>query len=370
MGSFYNGSVYVLYKDTVFEPSSAIWHCTSFFNILSNHFIDEIPPIICIYTDGGPDHCTTYGSVQVALLCLFLKGDFDLLVAVRTAPQQSWANPAECIMSILNLGLQGVSLVRENMSDGMEKLFDKSTSNDVDAFFEQLILHYELMKQHKLHYASTTFYKILLKLHCQLRTYSFQIKKCGDSRCTICKPSRTPPSVFQSLHFLPDPLPSDIKTTNSEHYAEFDTLYGKETSDQYQPSKIETQSKCHKVQCIYSEKQLTVQQITDLQLTIETWDYTCGAPVFPENHSLHNLIFVCEKISCQTSMEFAYYSCRKSKPERYYWCGSKDDLLIRPQNLVDSYQIVYPLCNNCDDEGNDFYCRLAKKTNASKKRKC
>jgi hypothetical protein len=125
MGSFYNGSVYVLYKDTVFEPSSAIRHCTEFFNILSNHFIDEIPPIICIYTDGGPDHRTTYGSVQVALLCLFLRGDFDLLVAVRTAPQQSWANPAERIMSILNLGLQGVSLVRENMSDGMEKLFDR-----------------------------------------------------------------------------------------------------------------------------------------------------------------------------------------------------------------------------------------------------
>lgn len=123
--SFYDGDVYVSYKNTVFEPSSAIRHCTEFFITLNKHFLDEIPPIICIYTDGGPDHRTTYGSVQIALLCLFIRGDFDLLVAARTAPQQSWTNPAERIMSILNLGLQGVAIVRENMSDEMEKLFSK-----------------------------------------------------------------------------------------------------------------------------------------------------------------------------------------------------------------------------------------------------
>jgi len=43
----------------------------------------------------------------------FLRGDFDLLIAARTAPQQSWTNPVERIMSILNLGLQGVAIVRE-----------------------------------------------------------------------------------------------------------------------------------------------------------------------------------------------------------------------------------------------------------------
>jgi hypothetical protein len=123
--SFYDGDVYVSYKDTVFEPSSAIRHCTEFMITLDEHFLSEIPPIICIYTDGGPDHRTTYGSVQIALICLFLIGDFDLLVAARTAPQQSWMNPAERIMSILNLGLQGVAIVRESMSNEMESLFNK-----------------------------------------------------------------------------------------------------------------------------------------------------------------------------------------------------------------------------------------------------
>ena len=91
-------------------------------------------------------------------------------------------------------------------------------------------------------------------------------------------------------------------------------MYGKKTSDQYQPSKVEAYNKsergpsglytntkvrdfikcteCYKYRCIYSEKQLIVQQTTDLQLAIQTWDYTCGAPIFSENHSLYNDIFV------------------------------------------------------------------------------
>ena len=105
-------------------------------------------------------------------------------------------------------------------------------------------------------------------------------------------------------------------------------MYNKKTSDQYQPSKIEVQNKseyspsglytntkirdfikcteCYKYRCIYSEKQLTIQQTTDLQLAIQTWDYTCGAPIFFEDHHLYNIVFVREKITCQMPMELAY----------------------------------------------------------------
>ena len=102
-------------------------------------------------------------------------------------------------------------------------------------------------------------------------------------------------------------------------YQKLRDVYGKKTSDQYQPSKIETQNssergpsglytntkvrdfvectECHKFRCIYSEKQLTIQQTSNLQIAIQTWDYTCGAPIFPAEHSLYNIIFVREKIS-------------------------------------------------------------------------
>ena len=124
--SFYSGNVTVLYKDTLFQPSKALRHSTEFLTAIKNQYLNKLlPPILCLFTDGGGDHQCTFGSVQVALICLFLQGNFDLLIAVRTAPYQSWTNPAERIMSILNFALQGVALVRDNLSNEMETLFSK-----------------------------------------------------------------------------------------------------------------------------------------------------------------------------------------------------------------------------------------------------
>ena len=124
--SFYNGKVFVSYKDTLFQPSNAIRHSTEFYNAIQSHYTPNIPPILCLYTDGGPDHRTTFGSVQISLLCLFLHGNFDILIALRTAPYHSWANPAERIMSIINLGLQGVAIMRDEMSSHLEEIFEKA----------------------------------------------------------------------------------------------------------------------------------------------------------------------------------------------------------------------------------------------------
>jgi len=55
----------------------------NFFNAIQLHYT-FIPPILCLYTDGGPDHQITFGSVQISLICLFLCGDFDL-IALRIA---------------------------------------------------------------------------------------------------------------------------------------------------------------------------------------------------------------------------------------------------------------------------------------------
>lgn len=55
--------------------------------------IDHTKPIVAIYSDGGPDHRVTYGSVQLSLINVFLQGDFDMIVAVRTPPCKSWEKP-------------------------------------------------------------------------------------------------------------------------------------------------------------------------------------------------------------------------------------------------------------------------------------
>ncbi|CAG8823410.1 42513_t:CDS:2 [Gigaspora margarita] len=121
--SFYSGDVYVGYENTIFESSNAICHATKFFQTISLKFSNKIPPILCLYTDGGPDHRTNFGSVQISLISLFFKGDFDMIIAMKTAPYHSWANPAERIMSILKLRLQNISLACNEFSLEQEKIF-------------------------------------------------------------------------------------------------------------------------------------------------------------------------------------------------------------------------------------------------------
>ncbi len=41
---------------------------------------------------------------------MLLKSDKDMIIAVRTPPYNSWKDPAERIMSILNIAMQGVGL--------------------------------------------------------------------------------------------------------------------------------------------------------------------------------------------------------------------------------------------------------------------
>ena len=78
-----------------------------------------------MYTDGGLDHNCKHTSVRLGLLALFLELDLDMMVVMRTALTQSWANPVERGMSVLNLGLQGVALSREVMAEEYEQEFKK-----------------------------------------------------------------------------------------------------------------------------------------------------------------------------------------------------------------------------------------------------
>ena len=78
-----------------------------------------------MFTDGGPGHNCKHLFVQATLLAMFLLGGMDTLVVLRTAPQQSWTNPAERVMPILNIGLQGCSLSRTEMDRDFETTMRK-----------------------------------------------------------------------------------------------------------------------------------------------------------------------------------------------------------------------------------------------------
>ena len=293
-GSFYRGKVFVGLKGNCFEASSPLRHITELNKILEREGRNK--EILCVYTDGGPDHRCTYYSVKLALICLFLKGDKDMVVAVRTPPYNSWKDPAERIMSLLNIGLQSVGLVRNaledqdlekklamcsNMSeirhlaekepsikDALKKslqpvkdliegvfsrlslkdepfqIFQAASDEEIDSIWEELrVIDATITRD------DTTQIKLknksalmnFMKTHCLERHYMFSVKKCGLEDCHVCSSPRLTPEIFQTLNHLPDPVP------RGDHYEAFETLYGTETEEIHRPSFNPQKVKGHNV---------------------------------------------------------------------------------------------------------------------------
>jgi hypothetical protein len=71
-------------------------------------------------------------SVRLGLLALFIELDLDTMVVMRTTPTQNWGNPDKSVMFVLNLGLQGVALARDELANvEYDKIFKKC--NDMAA---------------------------------------------------------------------------------------------------------------------------------------------------------------------------------------------------------------------------------------------
>ncbi|CAG2243123.1 unnamed protein product [Mytilus edulis] len=293
--TFYGGQVFVGVKETAFQSSSPWRHATEMSKILKNSFLENgmIKPILIFYSDGGPDHRLTYVSVQMSLICLFLIFDLDMICVARTPPQNSWKNPAERIMSILNLGFQSLGLMREK-TEHYEKQLDSANSlgeirklaekyptieeevldsvEPVSILLSNVItrlkwkdknlkvfnpategeifdLRREILKiDQDIKVTDSTQQDIkkrklfvsFLNDHCKIAQYIFSVKKCGKTSCHVCKKPRLSNEMFESLYHLPDPEP-----LNCDKYKSFDQLYGKPTSEKYRPSLVGKPSSEH-----------------------------------------------------------------------------------------------------------------------------
>ena len=128
---FYGGNAAVTIKDRVFEKSNAMRHytelCAQIREMDDSLIMKE--ELLMLVTDGGSDHNISHASVQVALICLFMQLDLDMLVAMRTCLSQSWTNLAERVMSVLNLALQNVATERDGMEDHFEEIVRKNKAS-------------------------------------------------------------------------------------------------------------------------------------------------------------------------------------------------------------------------------------------------
>ena len=277
--SFYRGDVFVGIKDSVLQPSSPFRHACELKDILLTK--DTVQPILLIYSDGGPDHRCTYMSVKLSLISIFKDLNLDILIALRTAPGNSWANPVERLMSIVNLGLQGVGVMRKEMSSAMEKkisgannlkemrdiltekneqtewensisapkkliseqmkqldlkdkafqIFNPADEESMAKMWDKCLEIEESLKKDSLTAKDTKSLDNLQKFlhHCCVEgQYTFQIKKCGGIECSICEPLRD--DRCKDIGTLPFPVQKD------DHFKPFSEVYNTKTNDK-PPSK-------------------------------------------------------------------------------------------------------------------------------------
>lgn len=117
--SFYKGRAHVCLKDSIFQPSNAERHAVELLSLMDD--VGGIPALVMsMMTNGGADHNCRHLAVQMSWLGVLLISGFDMLVVSRVAPTHSWSNPAERVMSPLNLAMQNMALAREKLDEDFE----------------------------------------------------------------------------------------------------------------------------------------------------------------------------------------------------------------------------------------------------------
>lgn len=81
-------------------------------------------------------------------MSLFLKHNLDMLVAAQTAPQNSYRNPVERIMLVLNIELQSVGVMRKEMSEECETILKSCNSmEDIHKAASSITVDFRVLSQ-------------------------------------------------------------------------------------------------------------------------------------------------------------------------------------------------------------------------------
>ena len=81
------GQPNVLVKITAICPSTALRNAREIADVLIKKYgsKEQDPPVLIVYTDGGPEHRSNFLSVKIALIALQRFLDLDQILAARTA---------------------------------------------------------------------------------------------------------------------------------------------------------------------------------------------------------------------------------------------------------------------------------------------
>ena len=138
-GSWYEGTLVVFNKDKTFGNEDAASRHTVEGAIARQFCLGEQrredaerqtaqawrafqgPAIIAQIHDGAADYNMLNGGALLAHLVDYFSSGADLVISFRFCPYQSYLDPVEHCMSLLNLGLQAVALARDMMPPELER---------------------------------------------------------------------------------------------------------------------------------------------------------------------------------------------------------------------------------------------------------
>jgi hypothetical protein len=296
-GSWHQGHLFMGVKCSVLEASGWLRHMTETCKLMEGAAKKNIapakdgvvPPLLLAMTDGGPDHNTTFWSVLVGWILLFLKLDLDMLCAMRPAANFSWRNPVERCFSCINLALQHCAFAREKMAAKFEdvfgncksmkdiraaaaedavvnaawlesvagvkvqlqqrikglvwtdhdvEMFDPASNEEIDALWAAAMnLDEQLDPQRTAEASQSDKLQEFVKAHCRRSKYVLQIKKVRDCTCSMCvaghiKAVRMPEADFDGLDFVPYPMESSELNSDGEmQFRSFGESYRTSTTD-------------------------------------------------------------------------------------------------------------------------------------------
>ena len=70
--SWYTGEIFVVLKDSAYEPSSPLRHACEVYGVLQSISLSK--PVLFVYSDGGPDHrLTLFRDYLIVFACFIVK---------------------------------------------------------------------------------------------------------------------------------------------------------------------------------------------------------------------------------------------------------------------------------------------------------
>ena len=258
-----------------------------------------------------------------------------------------------------------------------------ASKDQIDEFFDIIHLIDETIEKDKLSpkdVESSKQLKNYIASNCRAALYTFQVRKCLSEHCFICsllQPIWLKKDTFDSMGFLPDPMPDIPK----EHYQAFKYIFKKETMERdwlslrFSLEVTETEksnknllvvakvratiicSLCSKPRCVYCNSKFTKAQSLKLKHCQDENTYNCGESLFAPDDNYYQSI-IRQQLNWSSQMETTYYgSVTVTFKLICFQCGGTSGSEVLNNNftrdLKRKYTKVRPICRTCRATGKD-----------------